>query len=95
VYYYSLSDPDDPDANKEDGQSPSTHHTIGGRPVHVCQPGAHSQEIVPLFNNHFSVVYWPGQKNIPLHYVCKTFYEFINPSRELILSILDKTHVIS
>jgi hypothetical protein len=21
---------------------------------------AHSQEIVPLFNNHFSVVYWPG-----------------------------------
>jgi hypothetical protein len=28
--------------------------------MRVCQPGAHSQEIVPLFNSHFSAVYWPG-----------------------------------
>jgi hypothetical protein len=27
--------------------------------VRVYQPGAHSQEIVPLRNSHFSVVYWP------------------------------------
>jgi hypothetical protein len=49
----------DPDVNKEEGKSPSAHHKIGGRPVRVCQPDAHSQEIVPLFNGHFSAVYWP------------------------------------
>jgi hypothetical protein len=27
--------------------------------MHLCQPGAHSQE-VPLFYNLFCVVYWPG-----------------------------------
>jgi hypothetical protein len=26
----------------------------------MCLPGAHSQEIVPLINNHFSVIYRPG-----------------------------------
>jgi hypothetical protein len=55
-----VSSKTDTDVNKEDDQSPSALHTIGGRPVHVCQPGAHSQEIVPLFNSQFSAVYWPG-----------------------------------
>jgi hypothetical protein len=54
---FLVSPKNDHDVDKEDGQSPSTHHTIGGRPVRVCQPGAHSQEIVPLINSHFSAVY--------------------------------------
>jgi hypothetical protein len=57
---FPASPKNDPDVNKEEGQSPSAHHTIGGRSVRVCQPGAHSQERLPLFNNHVSVVYWPG-----------------------------------
>jgi hypothetical protein len=57
---FSVSPKNDPDVHKEDGQSPSAHHTIGGRPIRVCQPGEHSQEIVPLFNSHFSAVCWPG-----------------------------------
>jgi hypothetical protein len=57
---FPVSPKNDPDVNNEDDQSLSAHHTIGGRPVLVCQPGAHSQEIVPLFNSHFSAVYWPG-----------------------------------
>jgi hypothetical protein len=86
---------EDPDVNKEDGKSPSGHHTIGGRPVRVCQPGAHSQEIVPLFNTFFSVVYWPGDYTEHCTKFALLFYEFIYPSHELIPSILRKTHVIS
>jgi hypothetical protein len=41
----------DPDVNKEEEQSPSVHRTFGGRLVRICQPGAHSQEIVPLFTS--------------------------------------------
>jgi hypothetical protein len=59
-YVFPVSPQNDSDANKEDGQSLSAHHTTGGRPVRVCEPGAHSQEIVPLFKSHFSTVYWPG-----------------------------------
>jgi hypothetical protein len=85
-----VSPKNDPDVNKEDGQSPSAHHMIGGRLVRVCQPGVHSQEIVPLFNSPFSAVYWPGDytDRCITFYV---FYEFINPSHELIFCILDKT----
>jgi hypothetical protein len=53
-----------------------------GRAVCVCQPGAHPQEIVPLFNHHFFVVYWP----VDYTDLCITFtivYEFINPSHKL------------
>jgi Na+-translocating ferredoxin:NAD+ oxidoreductase RnfD subunit len=57
---FLVSPKKDPDVNKDKEQSPSAYHTTGGRPVHIYQPGANSQEIVPLFNNHFSVVYWPG-----------------------------------
>jgi hypothetical protein len=57
---FSVSAKSDADVNKEEGKSPSAHHTTGGRPVRVCQCGAHSKEIVPLFNNHFSVAYWLG-----------------------------------
>jgi hypothetical protein len=59
IKLFSVTPKNDPDANKADGQSPSALHTIGRRPVRVCQPGAHSQEIVPSFNSQFSVVYWP------------------------------------
>jgi hypothetical protein len=61
-----------------------THNTTGGRAVCLCQTGAHSQEIVPLFNNHFSVVYWPGDNLLFL---------FIYPPL-INLSPLDKTHVV-
>jgi hypothetical protein len=57
---FPVSPKNNPDVNKEEGQSPSAHHTIGGRVVRVCQPVAHSQEMIPLFNSHFSVIYWPG-----------------------------------
>jgi hypothetical protein len=60
IELFFVSPKNDPDINKGKGQSPSAYHTIGGRPVYVCQPGAHSQEIVPPFNNHFCAVYWPG-----------------------------------
>jgi hypothetical protein len=40
-----VSPKNNPNVNKEDGQSASAHHTIGRRPMRVCQPGAHSQEI--------------------------------------------------
>jgi hypothetical protein len=40
---FSASPKNDPDVNK--------------RPVRVGQPGAHSREIVPLFNSYFSGVY--------------------------------------
>jgi hypothetical protein len=85
----------DPDVNKSDDQSPSVHHTAGGRPVRACQPDAHSQEIVPLFNSHFSVVYWPGDYADHCIAFAILFYEFINPSHELTVSALGKTHVIS
>jgi hypothetical protein len=32
---FCLSPKNDPDINKEDGQSPSARHTIGGKPVSV------------------------------------------------------------
>jgi hypothetical protein len=54
---YLVSRKNDPVVNKE-GLSGSDHHMFGGGPVCMYQPGA--QEIVPVFNNHFSVVYWPG-----------------------------------
>jgi hypothetical protein len=76
------------------GRSPAHHITIEWRPVCMCQPGAHSQRLIPLFNNKFSAVYWPEDY---IHYCISLLYvyEFINPSHELILSIVDKTHVIT
>jgi hypothetical protein len=71
-----VSPKNDPDVDKEKRKSFSAHRTIGGRPVSICQLDAHSQEIVPVFNDHFSVVYWPGDYTDH----CITFYEFINPS---------------
>jgi hypothetical protein len=41
IKLFPVSPKNGPDVNKVDGQSPSANHTIGGRPVHVCQPGAH------------------------------------------------------
>jgi hypothetical protein len=77
--------------NKEEGQSAHDWRETGAHML-TC---VHSQEIVPLLNNQFSVVYWPG--NNTGH--CITFvmlsYEFVDPFHELILSIMDKTHVIS
>jgi hypothetical protein len=59
--------------------------------VCICQPDAHLQVVVPLFNDHFSVVYWPGGfQTIALRLLY--FYEFINLFHEVILSILDETH---
>jgi hypothetical protein len=56
---FPVSAENDPDVNKEEG-------AITFRPPHDWRetdartPGAHSQEIVPLFNTHFCVVYWSG-----------------------------------
>jgi hypothetical protein len=35
---FPVSPKNDTDVNKADGQSPSAHHTIGGRPMRVSQP---------------------------------------------------------
>jgi hypothetical protein len=68
-FLFSVSPKNNPDVNKEKGQSPSAHNATRGRPVRVCQPAMHSQEIVPLFNNDSSVASWPG--DYPGH--CITF----------------------
>jgi glyoxylase-like metal-dependent hydrolase (beta-lactamase superfamily II) len=52
---FSLSPTNDPDVNKE--MRLLTTRLEGD--VRICQPAAHSHEAVHLFNDHFSVVYWP------------------------------------
>jgi hypothetical protein len=49
-----------PDSRKRRSNHWPTTNTTEGRSVCICQPGTHSQDIVPLFNKHFSVVYRPG-----------------------------------
>jgi hypothetical protein len=54
----------------------------------MCQPGLPTQKIVLLFNKHFSVL----QGIIQTTVLCLlTFYKFINPSHDLVLSMLDNT----
>jgi len=60
----------------------------GGTGVQIKKPGAHS----PLINNNASIVYWSViLQTIVLRLLY--FYEFINSSHEIVLSILDKAHV--
>lgn len=76
------------------GQSTFAYHTIGEGPLCMCQPDMHSQKIAQLFNNHFSSYISQGiTETIVLRLMY--FYEFINRSHKLTLSILDKLHVIS
>jgi hypothetical protein len=71
----NISRNNNPDVNKDEGQSLSAHCKITGRPECICQPGAHSQEKVPLFNNNFSVENWQGIIAAIVFFFC---YNFMN-----------------
>jgi hypothetical protein len=89
---YHVSYKSSPDVNKGEGQLPSAHHTIGGRPLSIFKSGGHSQEIVPSFNNNFCRNLTRDlnrQIVLRLLYV----YEFVNTSHELFFSILDALSV--
>jgi hypothetical protein len=60
---FLVSPQNNPVVNKQEEQSPSAHHMTGGRLVHIYQASAHSQVVV-TFNNHFCVIYWPGDYTV-------------------------------
>jgi hypothetical protein len=57
AYEVCLSHKDGPVISKAEGHSASEHLMVGGRTEHIRQPGAHSRQTVPLFNNHVIVVH--------------------------------------
>jgi hypothetical protein len=80
IFLKSVSRKKKPDV--EEGQSQSPHNTTGGKPVCVCQRGAHLQETVPLFKSLLWRILARGLYR-PLYYVCFIFMNLLNPPMKL------------
>lgn len=92
---FSVSPKNGPDLNNEEGKLFSALHTAGRRPVRMRQhDGIHKKYVV----HHYLIITLLYSSHGILQTTVSRllyFYIFISPSHELVLSILDKTSVIS